>query len=110
MLNTDKAIDMIPYLTGIYEKIDKAPFKGMKGKSAEEVGKKAMVSVLKNLPTFKNEIYSIVSLVCEKPVEDIKKQGIGETIKQFKEIYNDIAKDKELQSFFKEAVPSATKE
>jgi len=110
VLNTDKAIDMIPYLTGIYEKIDKTPFKGMKGKPAEEVGKKAMVSVLKNLPTFKDEIYSIVSLVCEKSVSDIKKQGIGETIKQFKEIYDDIAKDKDLQDFFKEAVPSAMKE
>jgi len=110
MLNTDKAIDMIPYITEFYEKIDKKPFENMKSKSAEEVGKKAIVLILKNLPTFKNEIYSIVSLVCEKPVEDIKKQGIGETIKQFKAIYDDIAKDKELQNFFKEAVLSVTKE
>ncbi len=110
MLNTDKAIDMIPYITEFYEKIDKKPFKNMKSKSAEEVGKKAIVLILKNLPAFKNEIYSIVSLVCEKPVEDIKKQGIGETIKQFRAIYDDIAKDKELQSFFKEAVLSVTKE
>src|SRR5690554_6568724 len=110
MLNTDKAIDMIPYLTEMYEKIDKTPFRNMKNKSTEEVGKKAMVLVLKNLPTFKNEIYNIVSLICEKPVEDIKKQGLGETIMQFKAIYDDIANDKELQSFFKGAVLSATKE
>lgn len=110
MINTDKAIDMIPYITEIYEKIDKTPFRNMKNKSVEEVGKKAMVLVLKGLPTFKNEIYNIVSLICEKEVEDIKKQGLGETIKQFKEIYDDIANDKELQDFFKEAVPSALKE
>ena len=43
MINTDKALDMIPYMVDIYDKLDKDYLdKSIRTGSAEEVGKKSI--------------------------------------------------------------------
>ena len=105
MITTDKALDMVPYIVDIYEKLDKDLLKDKSG-STTEIGKKALVAILKNVNKFKPEIYGMVSVAMEEPVDKIRDQSVVKTLLAFKAIYNDIFKDPEMMDFFGDAVKS----
>ena len=111
MITTDKALDLVPYMVDIYEKMDKGLLdKSVRKGDTAEVGKKAMVSILKNLNKFKPEIYGMVSVVTETTPEEVSNQNILKTLKVFKEIYNEMFKDPEMADFFGSAVRQDTQD
>lgn len=56
--------------------------------------------VLRVLPVlvknYREDIYSILSIWTDKPVEEIKEQSIGATVKELKEIFE----DEDIRAFF----------
>ena len=111
MLTTEKAFDILPYVSDIYEKIDIKEFineyreknKGNK----DDIEQKQILSgldlfsfILKQSGKVKEEFFEIVAIAEDMKVEDVKKQSFAKTIKTIKEIFT----DKELTDFFKEAM------
>ena len=105
MITTDKALDLVPYIVDIYDKLDKDLLQDRSG-SSKDVGKKALVAILKNVNKFKPEIYGMVSVATDEPVDKIRYQSVVKTLLAFKAIYNDIFKDPEMMDFFGDAVKS----
>ncbi len=111
MINTDKAIDMIPYIVDIYDKLDKDYLdKSIRTGSAEEVGKKSIKILLKNIDKFKPEIFGLVAIAQDTTPEEVAKQSIIKTINTFKDIFESTFKDKEMSDFFGSFVQQATQE
>lgn len=107
-IESEKVIDMLPFVVDIYEKLDFDKFrKDLKKKYAAkkkidyldpviDSGK----YILKNAPKVKDEIFSIVSIVEERSLEEVKNQSFFKTLNTLKEIFT----DKDLMDFFKGAM------
>jgi len=105
MITTDKALDMVSYVVDIYDKLDKDLLdKSVRTGDTAEVGKKALVAILKNINKFKPEIYGMVSVVTGTTPDEVSKQNIIKTLKVFKDIYNEVFKDPEMADFFGSAM------
>lgn len=109
MLSTEKAFDILPFISDIYEKIDLKDFiKTYKEKNKDEdVGKRQLFAgldmfsfVIKQSGKVKEEFFNIVAIAEDKKIEEVKKQSFALTLKTIKEIFT----DKELNDFFKQAM------
>lgn len=109
MISSEQAFDMLPYVSGIYEKLELKEYieKNKITINADNDFQSLMLGmgldmfshVLKNTPKVKKEVFTIVSIVSGKKLEEVKAQSLGETIKVFREIFE----DKEMLGFFKQA-------
>lgn len=103
-MRTDYALEKLacvaPYLADIADKMKKDDtlssfIKDYKGDKSNNVG-----FALRFIPTLLNkcnvEVYEILSILNDKPIEEVKAQSISETVK---ELVN-IAKDEDFKSFF----------
>ena len=107
MLTTEKAFDMLPAVVDLYDKLD---IDGYRKKFAEEnkgtkldemtKGIDLFKFILKNSGKVKDEVFEIVAVFEEKPVEEIKVQNFMVTVKSLKEIFS----DKETMGFFRDAM------
>lgn len=107
MINTDKALDILPYVADIYDKLEMQEYiEKMKKEykknpvSKTEAGLNLFKYIFKNSTKIKDEIFNIVAIIEEKEVEDIKKQSLALTMASLKEIFT----DKEFTDFFKTAM------
>jgi hypothetical protein len=99
MLTVEKAIDIIPYLVEISEKVGIADFKKMINiDDKEETGIKMFLNMGKNIKKCRIEIYHVLALVEEKSINEVSQMNIFKVMKTFKEIF----KDEELKVFFSE--------
>lgn len=108
MLSTDKAFEILPYISDIYEKIDVKDFiKKYKEKKVEGTEENKTVAgldlfsyLLKQSKNIKEELFNILAILQDKKVAEIKKQHLAVTLNQLKAIFN----DKDLVDFFKGAM------
>ncbi|MBC2721839.1 hypothetical protein [Desulfosporosinus sp.] len=107
MISTEQAFDMLPSVVDLYDKLDIDGYRKKfaeenKGKelNQKELGIHLIKYVLKNSAKVKDEVFEIVAVFEDKPVEDIRKQNFIITFKSFKGIFS----DKETMSFFKDAM------
>ena len=103
---------MLPHAVSMIEKLDMKGYilnnKELLNAKDKEASKKIMDSkgfdfvmhILKNTGKVKTEVFEILAIVQDKPVEEIKAVPFGKTIKQLKELLQDT----ELMSFFKSAM------
>lgn len=95
----DKLCDIAPIIADISEKAQKdqefKDFLANYNKSRDN-----RMFVLRVLPVlvknYKEDMYGILSIWTEKPIEEIKKQSIGVTIKELKAIFE----DEDIRAFF----------
>lgn len=109
MLSTEKAFDILPYISDIYEKVD---FKGFIKEYRENIqdtdeenqqliaGLDIFAFLMKQSGKVKEEFFNIVAIAEDKKVEEIKKQSFAKTLKTIKELFT----DKEMVDFFKTAM------
>ena len=107
MISTEKAFSALPIVVSIYDKLD---IDGYRKKFAEEnkgttadaetVGTDLIKYILTNTPKVKEEAFSVVALIEDKTVEEIKAQSFAKTFIAIKEIFQ----DQDLIGFFKSAV------
>lgn len=109
MLSTEKAFEILPYVSDIYEKIDLSEFirKYQENKKEEDVANRQIIAgldlfsfVMKQSGKVKEEFFNIVSIVEDKEIEEVKKQSFGKTLKVIKDLFA----DEELSDFFKTAM------
>lgn len=109
MLSTEKAFDILPYVSDIYEKIDIAVFiKSYKEKTkGKDVKQNQMIAgldlfsfILKQSSKVKEEFFNIVAIMEDKKATEVRKQPFIQTITTIKELFA----DKELVDFFKGAM------
>lgn len=111
MITTDKALDLVPYMVDIYDKLDNDLLdKTVRKGSNTEVGKKVFVTILKNINKFKAEIYGMVAVVTDTTPDEVSKQNIVKTLKVFRDIYTDIFQDPDMSDFFGSAVRQGMRE
>jgi len=105
-ISSEKAFDMLPYAVDIFDKIGLKEYitKNQIDKDDEQALKSAgfaMIShVIKNVGKCKEEVFNILAIVGDQSVDDVKQQPVKDSIKQFKDLLNDM----ELLSFFKQAM------
>jgi hypothetical protein len=108
MLNTEKVFDMLPVVVVLYDKLNidgyrkkiAADNKGKKNINSELVGIDLVKYILSNSAKIKEEVFEIVSIIEEKPVEEIKAQSPVKTFNTLKEIFM----DKETTDFLTQAM------
>ena len=107
MINTEMAFDMLPSVVDLYDKLDidtyrKKMAEENKGKELDQttLGINLVKYVLKNSGRVKNEVFEIVAVFEEKPVEEIKTQNFMVTVKSLKEILS----DEEAMGLFRDAI------
>lgn len=109
MINTEQAIDMLPYFVDMYDKVQ---LKEMRVKITKEVTKKhkdieptelqgilgeSMIKeLIKELPKCKNEVLAIVGIASGKDIEEVREQSFAKTLV----VFTQILKDKEMMEFF----------
>ena len=107
MISTSKAFDMLPSVVDLYDKLQidsyrKKMAEENKGKELDQttMGINLFKFVLKNSKKVKEEVFDIVAVFEEKPIEEIKSQNFMTTVKSLKEIFS----DKEAIRLFKDAI------
>ena len=107
MITTSQAFDMLPAVVDLYDKLDLDEYRKKiaeenKGKQLDQMsaGINLFKFVLKNSGKVKNEVFEIVAIFEDKPIEEIKAQNFMVTAKSLKEIFS----DKEAMELFKSAV------
>jgi len=108
MISTDKAMDMLPYVVDILDKLDTKQYilqnkelfdMSNKAKALEKVKDKGfdfLKFILKNAGKVKEEVYHCLSIIQETTVEEIRAQSFGKTFLQFKKLLE----DDDLLAFF----------
>lgn len=110
MLSTEKAFDMLPTVVVLYDKLD---IDGYRKRLAEEnkdknkkdlnikvLGTDLFKHILKNSQKVKEEVFEMVSIFEDKPIEEVKAQNFMKTINTAKEIFT----DKDTMELFKSAI------
>lgn len=109
MLSTEKAFEILPYISDIYEKLDFSEFikKYQENKAEEDSERRQIIAgldifsfIMKQSGKVKDEFFNIVAIVEDKEIEEIKKQSFAKTLKTIKDIFT----DKETVDFFKQAM------
>jgi hypothetical protein len=106
MVSTEKVFDMLPMVTDLYDKLDldgyrkKITKENKKNINAKDLGIDVFKYILKNSGKVKEEVFEIVSIFEEKPIEEVKAQSFLLTINTLKEIFE----DKETTDFLKQAM------
>jgi len=108
IFSTEKAFDMLPMVTVMYEKLDidgyrkklKAESKGKKDISANVIGIDLFKYILKSSGKIKEEVFEIVSIAEDMTIEEVKAQTFTKTIKTMKDIFT----DKDTTELFKSAI------
>ena len=107
MISTSKAFDMLPSVVDLYDKLEIETYRKKmaeknKGKKLDQTteGIDLFKFVLKNSGKVKNEVFEIVAVFEEKPVEEVRAQNFMITINSFKAIFS----DKEAVGFFTQAI------
>lgn len=109
MLSTEKAFEILPYISDIYEKLDFSEFikKYQENKVEEDNERRQIIAgldifsfIMKQSGKVKDEFFNIVAIVEDKEIEEIKKQSFAKTLKTVKDIFT----DKETVDFFKQAM------
>lgn len=101
----DKIIEIVPIIRGLRPKIQKdeefAKFMSdYKSKEKETDNLDfAMALIMVLLKNYKNEVFDILSIICDKTVDEIKAQSIGATINSIKVLLQ----DEDFKSFFQNA-------
>lgn len=109
-LSTEKVFDMLPSFVDLYDKLDIDGYrnkiakdnKGKNRKDATTLGIDLFKYILKNSKNIKEECFEIVSVLDERPIEEIKTQSFMITINSIKDIFD----DKDAIDFFKLAIQS----
>lgn len=107
-ISSEQAFDMLPYAVDIFEKLDlkgyrkkiKEKYKGKQKVDVDRIGIDSVIYIVKNSSKIKEEFFSIVAIAENKTVEQVKSQSPIETVKVFKEIFE----NNELMVFFKQAM------
>lgn len=106
-ISTEKAFDMLPIVTVMYDKLKidefiKALTKENKNKIVTNtaLGINLFKYILTNSKKVKQEVFEIVSVMEEATVEEIKEQSFAKTINTLKEVFT----DNEATEFFKSAI------
>lgn len=116
MISSEKAFDMLPHVSDIYEKIDMGKYIANKkfevvknkAKNKEEVDEVKIMGygldmfsyIMKNSPKVKDEFFNIVAIIEDKELEEVKAQPLGSTLKTIKLLFEDA----ETMIFFKQAM------
>lgn len=107
MISTSMAFDMLPSVVDLYDKLQideyrKKMAEENKGKELDQttMGINLFKFILKNSKKVKEEVFDIVAVFKEKPIEEIKSQNFVTTVKSLKEIFS----DKEAMGLFKDAI------
>lgn len=109
MISTEKAFDLLPYISDIYEKLDFSDFikKYQENKKEEDMQRRQVIAgldifsfIMKESSKVKDEFFNIVAIAEDKEVEEIKQQSFTKTLNTIKSLFT----DKELSDFFKEAM------
>lgn len=107
MITTSKAFDMLPSVVDLYDKLDidgyrKTVVEASKGKTLDQttLGINLFKFVLKNSGKIKSEVFEIVSVFEEKPVEVVEEQNFIKTANSLREIFA----DKEAMELFGDAI------
>ena len=106
--STEKAFDMLPVITILYDKLDidgytkkiKEKNKGKTDINNEILGIDLFKYVLKNSGKIKEEVFEVVAIIEEKTVDEIKVQNFMTTINTIKDIFH----DKETTDFLVQAM------
>jgi hypothetical protein len=102
-LTTEKILDILPSVVDIMEKLKLKKFsnnKALQKMNEQQVGYELFKLVAKNTPKIKTELFTIISIVEEKTVEEVAKSSPAETLNTIKELMG----DKEVMAFFKGAM------
>lgn len=103
MISTEKALDVLPFVAAMYEKIDFESFRTSiktEGKTANQVGIEVFLFLVKNAGKIKTEIFETVAILDDKTAAEIKAQPLSKTLASLKELFS----DPEIAGFFKQAV------
>ena len=110
MLSTEKAFEIVPYFSDIYEKLEVKKFIETNQITIKEdddfkvmmlgIGLDIGNHILKNFGKIKDEIYIIVSIIDDIEVEEVKKQSFVKTLNTFKDLF----KDKDTVDFLSSVV------
>lgn len=108
MLSTEKAFDILPAISDIYEKIDIADFvKDYRAKQSDDTEQNKVIAgldlfsfIFKQSSKVKEEFFTIVAIVEDKKIEEVKEQPFIHTIKTIKELFT----DEEMNDFFRQAM------
>lgn len=108
MLTTNQVFDMLPTVVVLYEKLDLDKYrkkiakenKDKKDVDSTVIGIDLFKYVLKNSAKIKEEVFEMVSIFEDKPIEEVKAQSFGKTIATVKEIFT----DKDATELFKSAI------
>ena len=111
-ISTDQALDMLPAVVDIYEKLEleafikdsRKRFKVDPDQEPEDVYIEAVShlakTVLRNTPLIKEEVSEVVAIAEGSTVDEVKERHFAKTIKTFMEIF----KDEEIMELFKSAM------
>jgi len=96
-VSSEKAFDLLPSFTEIYDKLDINTFRENLAKETEGktniskklVGIDLFKYILKNSPKVKEEVFEIVSVFEEKTIEEVKEQSFMLTINTLRKIFTD---------------------
>lgn len=107
MISSEKLYDMLPTVVVLYDKLDLDAYrKKMTDENKEKkldtksLGIEVFKHVLKSSGKVKEEIFEIVAIFQDAPIEEVKLQSIGKTIKSIKMVFT----DEDAVSFFKQAI------
>ena len=110
MISSEKVFDMLPFVSDIYEKTNINKYitdqkkKITTGNQSEAkimgYGLDMFSYIMKQSPKVKKEFFNIVAILEDKTIEEVKKQGLGQTIGVIKSLFE----DEETMSFFKSAM------
>lgn len=107
-ITTEQTFDMLPNAVAIYEKIELDKFRKdfqVKNKNkkvdVEDAGVEVILYLTKNLSKVKGDVFELLAIAENKPVEEVKAQPLSKTLQSLKAIFL----DKDLMDFFKEAMP-----
>lgn len=107
MITTEKALNILPHVVEVYEKLNvDAYIKKVRTQSKNkkvdqtQVGIELFKFILKNIGKAQEEIFTVVAALEDKEVEEIKNQSLAKTIASIKQVFE----DKELLELFKSAM------
>lgn len=108
-MTSEQVFDILPNVSSILTILDIKGYqdkiaKENKGKKldAQAMGIEFISYILTNTPKFKEDFFAIVAVAESKTVSEVKAQNFGQTIKTFKDLFN----DPDLKSFFSQAIQS----